>query len=84
MEYDEPTMNHKEKKDLALTEIVLIVLAVIGLGGIIWVAWIKPSNQSKATVNSYNQCVEAGNPVQLSYPEVCVTPEGRRFTNPDR
>ena len=81
MEYDEPPMNQKEKKDLALAEICLVVLAVIGLGIIIWIAWLRPSGQLKATVHSYDQCVAAGNPVQESYPEVCVTPEGRRFVN---
>ena len=31
---DEIRMNPKEKKELALTEIVLIVLAILGLGAI--------------------------------------------------
>lgn len=84
MEYDEPAMNHKEKKELALAEVVLIILAILGLTAIVWLGWLKPSSHSKATVNSFSECAAAGNPVQTSYPEVCVTPEGRRFTNSDK
>ena len=73
-------MNAKEKKELALTEIILIVLAVIGIGAMVWFAWLKPS---RASVNTYKQCVAAGNPVQDSYPSVCVTKSGKRFVNPD-
>ncbi len=33
------------------------------------------------TITSYNQCVEAGFPIQESYPEQCRLPDGRLFTN---
>lgn len=82
MEYDEPKMNRKEKKKLALAEVALIILAVIGLAVIVWIGWLKPSYHSKATVNSFSECAAAGNPIQTTYPEVCVTAEGRRFTAP--
>ncbi|HEU4914520.1 MAG TPA: hypothetical protein VFT16_03915 [Candidatus Saccharimonadales bacterium] len=75
-------MNEKEKKELALTEIVLIILAVIGLAAMVWFAWLKPGNQESA-IDSYETCAQAGNPIQDSYPSVCVTPEGARFTNPN-
>jgi hypothetical protein len=32
-------MNEKEKRELAASEIVLIILAVLGLGVVIWLAW---------------------------------------------
>jgi hypothetical protein len=34
-------MNEKEKRELAASEIVLIILAVIGLGVVIWLAWAR-------------------------------------------
>jgi hypothetical protein len=34
-------MNDKEKRELATSEIVLIVLAVIGVGVVIWLAWLQ-------------------------------------------
>jgi flagellar basal body-associated protein FliL len=77
----EDEMNAKEKKELALTEIILIVLAVIGVLAMIWFAWLKPSREDN--VNTYKECAAAGNPVQDSYPSVCVTKGGKRFVNPD-
>jgi len=79
---EEIRMDPKEKKELALTEIVLIILAVIGLMAMVWFAWLKPARQHNS-VNSYDSCARAGNPVQDSYPSVCVTPDGKRFVNPD-
>lgn len=35
----------------------------------------------KNSVNSFQDCVAAGYPVQESYPEVCRTPGGKSFTN---
>ncbi|HSH31816.1 MAG TPA: protease complex subunit PrcB family protein [Candidatus Saccharimonadales bacterium] len=37
-----------------------------------------------AAVNSFADCARAGYPVAESYPEVCRTPDGRSFTNPDQ
>ena len=37
----EDDMNEKEKRELALSEIVLIILAVTGLGVVIWLSWIR-------------------------------------------
>jgi hypothetical protein len=74
-------LNRRERKELALSKIFLLILAVIGLLVVIWLAWIRPANHKKA-VDSYDQCVAAGNPVETSYPSVCVTPDGRHFTGP--
>jgi hypothetical protein len=74
-------MNPKEKKELAISEIVLIILGVIGLGAVVWLAWLKPADNP---VNSYETCVAAGNPVQTSYPSVCTTKDGKHhYTNPN-
>jgi hypothetical protein len=80
---EEEDMNETEKKELALSKIVLIVLAVGGLAAVVWFAWILPAQQAK-NIDSFGECVSAGNPVQDSYPEVCTTAEGKRFTNPDQ
>jgi hypothetical protein len=79
----EDEMNEKEKKELALTEIVLIILAIIGLAAMVWFAWIRPNEAKSSDINSYKACAEAGNPIQDSYPSVCVTSDGKRFVNPD-
>jgi hypothetical protein len=73
-------MNPKEKKELAISEIILIALGIIGLAVVMWLAWFGPA--SHKTVNSYQTCVANGNRVQESYPSVCVTKSGQRFVNP--
>lgn len=74
-------MNAKEKKELALAKLILIVLAIVGLAVVVWVAWLKPSHED-STINSYKSCAEAGNPILDSYPSVCITKDGKRFVNP--
>lgn len=76
-------LNPKERRKLAISEIVIIALAIVGLGVVAWLAWFRPS-VTQHTINSYQACVEAGNPVQDSYPSVCTTKDGVRFTNPDQ
>jgi hypothetical protein len=77
-------MNPKERRELAISEIVLIVLAVVGLSVVVWLAWARPL-KSNEPVNSFASCQAAGDSVlQTSYPEVCVTKEGKRFVNPDQ
>lgn len=75
-------MNSREKQELALSKIIVVVAALVGLALVVWLAWIRPAQ--KADVNSFTECKEAGNAVQESYPEVCVTPTGKRFTNSEQ
>lgn len=75
-------MNRREKQELALSKIIVIAAAFVGLVLVVWLAWVRPAQ--KANVNSFTECKAAGNPVQESYPEVCVTKEGKRFTNPEQ
>lgn len=63
-------------KKVILASVVVVVLA--GLG------WWALSGQPNATLNSFEDCVQAGYSIQESYPEVCVTPDGQRFPNPDQ
>lgn len=82
MEYEAPDMkmNKKEKKDLVKAEVVLIVIGAIGLGVVIWLAWLGPERAQ--SIDSYGKCVKAGNPIQESDPPVCVTKDGKRFIGP--
>ena len=77
-------MSRKEKKELAASELLLIVAAVIGLVAVFWLGWVRPSNKPRPTVDSFESCVQAGYPVQQSYPEVCVTPDGGHYKNSDQ
>ncbi|HSW66387.1 MAG TPA: hypothetical protein VLI54_04600 [Bacillota bacterium] len=74
-------MNSKEKRELAVSEIALVVLAVIGLAVVAWLAWFRPAH--KAPISSYADCVSGGNPVQQTYPEICVS-GSKRFVNPEQ
>ncbi|HEU4967111.1 MAG TPA: hypothetical protein VFT53_06605 [Candidatus Saccharimonadales bacterium] len=61
------------------TDIWLVVVMCLLLGAAIVAALIGRLN---ASVNSYDDCVRAGNPVQMTYPSVCVGAGGQRFVNP--
>lgn len=73
-------MNAKERKDLALSKVVLVALAVVGLMVVVWLGWLRAD--SKLPVSSFETCKAAGFTVQESHPLVCVTDDGRRFTAP--
>jgi hypothetical protein len=36
---EDTDMNEKEKKELALSKIVVILLALLGLGAVVWLGW---------------------------------------------
>lgn len=40
----------------------------------------QETEQTSIAVNSFDECFAAGYPVMESYPEQCVTPDGRSFT----
>lgn len=77
-------MNAKERRELAISEIVLIVLAVVGVGVVVWLAWARPLHKVPNVINSFAECKAAKGIIQNSYPEVCVTTDGKRFINPDQ
>jgi hypothetical protein len=72
-------MSQGDKKRLAVSEIIIIVLAIIGLAVVVWVAWLRPEGKQ---ITSFKTCAAAGYPVHASYPEVCVTPSGKQFIDP--
>jgi hypothetical protein len=62
--------NQYMKKTLTIIVAILIIIA----GVMLW------NTKEKVTVNSYEECVAAGNPVLESYPEQCNTKDGKHFT----
>lgn len=76
-------LSRREKKELALSKWLLIILAVIGLLVTVWLAWIRPAQQNSG-IDTFEECKAAGNPIQESYPEVCMTKDGKRFVNPEQ
>lgn len=78
----EERMNESDRKKLALSKIILIVLAIVSLAVVVWFGWILPE-RGNDNVRSFDACVSGNNRVEESYPEVCVTDDGKRFVNPD-
>jgi|GEM_PF-1215932 len=76
-------LSRKQKKKIAYVKLVIIVAAVLGLCLVVWGAWVRPA-QKAADISSFGECREAGNQIQETYPEVCLTPQGRRFVNPEQ
>lgn len=59
--------------------VIGIVLGVIVVGGVaaaLW--WNFAQRNSTSTINSYEECVAAGNPIMESYPEQCAA-NGKTF-----
>ncbi len=63
--------------NLKAVAIIAVAAVLVGAGWLLWQSFDKGP-----VVDSYKTCVEAGNPVQESYPETCVGKDGQRFTNP--
>lgn len=64
-----------------------ITIILVGLAGLA-LGWFIGFNLgftqgTRANINSYEDCVAAGYPVQESYPEQCAVPGGNSYTNPD-
>ncbi len=53
---------------------LLVVLAVVGVGYLLW-----PKQTTLPVVNSFEECVAAGNPVMESYPRQCRSADGKLF-----
>jgi hypothetical protein len=67
--------NFQEKEMLIL--VILVMIGVAGLG------FLMVSDYNKSTkINSYEECVKAGNPAIGTYPEQCRA-NGRTFINTD-
>lgn len=60
--------------------IFLVALLLILVGGIYLIK--RQTTGSFSSINSFNDCVEAGNPVLEIYPPQCKTKDNRTFTQP--
>lgn len=64
---------------------ILLIAGVSLLFGVIGFAIWKQLDYQNSRVSDYAACVKsAGSFIQESYPEVCVTRHGQRFTNPQQ
>lgn len=74
-------LSRREKKKLLRAKWLIIFGAVCAAAFVVWLAWIRPI-QRESQLDSFDACVKAGNPIQQTYPEVCLAKNGKRFTNP--
>lgn len=65
-----------KKRSVIIVTISIVALLVIG-GFVV----LRGLMSKEVTVNSFEECVAAGNPVRESYPEVCATKDGQSFPN---
>lgn len=72
-------------RDLSKREVFFIIVIVLLLAAAGYQAWrISRDNDKRADeINSFAECVAAGNPVMESYPEQCAA-GGRTFSNPEQ
>ena len=74
-------LSRREKKKLLRVKWLIMLGGLVVAVLIVWLVWIRPV-QRESGIGSFEECVAAGNPVQESYPEVCMTKDGKRFVNP--
>ncbi len=73
-------MSKMNAKHIMMYMLIIVVFVVV-LGSLISL-FVNNGNADKS-INSYQDCVDAGYPIMESYPERCSTPDGKSFTNPD-
>lgn len=64
-----------------MKKIIIFLIVALFLSALTFVFY-KLTN--KIEVSSFAECKKAGYPIQESYPERCVTPDGKSFVNPDQ
>lgn len=58
-----------------------LYFVLMGLGFLLGVQYQK-GKTAALTINSFDECVAAGNRVAESYPPICFTNDGRSFSEP--
>ena len=53
----------------------MVTLVIVIFGFIFW-----QNSQRIASISTFQECADAGNPIMETFPEQCVTPDGRSFT----
>jgi hypothetical protein len=87
----------KNQKGFSVIEGLLLAIIVCLIGGTLWYVWHSKSQANKSlssasetslanpskSVKSYADCLKApGSKILQTYPQVCVTKDGKSFTNP--
>lgn len=63
-----------QKKFIAFAIVVILLIAAVG-------GYVFLEKQKVAAIDSFAKCKAAGYPIMESYPEQCMTPDKRSFTN---
>jgi len=76
----------KNQKDYVLVSLVILVILAAVVLLLILFSNDDDSNSGAQTseITTFQECVDAGNPVLESFPEQCVTEDGQSFVNPDQ
>jgi hypothetical protein len=62
-----------------------VLLITAGLAAILIISFAFMKSQENAkmqSIDSFEECAAAGYPIMDSYPQQCMTPDKRTFTNP--
>lgn len=69
-------MVNKKRKEVSLLWVVLVLICIVVLAVVAAVLMAKPNK----TINSFQECKNAGGSIAESYPEQCFI-DGKSFTN---
>jgi len=67
----------KSRKRFALFVVIVSFIFM----GVVFIFISLFSQKAASEITSYQQCADAGYPIQESYPERCSVPGGKTFTN---
>lgn len=70
----------KNGHQLGKTEVAFIILVLVSLVAVALYS-LNSGNKKQSSINDFESCVAAGNPVNMSYPETCNA-NGQVFSNP--
>lgn len=72
----EPWRKSKTQK-IIYTSILIVVLLISGGAG---AYYMTQRTKTVSDINSFDECAAATNVIIETYPEQCITPDGRHFT----
>lgn len=75
-------MGLMKKLELGRVEVAFIFVVLIALVAVGVFAW-QSGRDKESGIDSFAECVAAGNPVMESYPEQCAA-NGKTWSNPDQ
>jgi hypothetical protein len=74
-------LKKRDKKKVVLVRLLLALAVLLMLALVVWLIWLRPVQQQN-NIDNFEECKATGYPIQESYPEVCVVPNGKRFVSP--